>query len=225
LRSTASTTGEGSEGGVEYSIGLERILPIFYRTPTAPRIGKDKQRERGGPEKPDTGLSVIVLVRHLSGRGGPVRMLGSGPFEREERRMASNGVPMTAETGGGFEVKLRHGPSGASLSTQPPKDNGGTGAAFSPTDLVGAALASCALTTMALNAQREGLKWGTASARVEKEMQASPRRIARLTLEVRMPAGVPAPDRARLEEIGRTCPVARSLNADVELPMTFVYPD
>jgi len=138
---------------------------------------------------------------------------------------AATGVEMTAATGSGFEVKLRHGPSGSTLSTQPPKDNGGTGAAFSPTDLVGAALASCAVTTMALAASRESLPWGEASARVEKRMSSAPRRIAELVLEIRMPKGLSPAQRAKLEEIGRTCPVARSLHPDLRVPMTFTYPD
>ena len=73
------------------------------------------------------------------------------------------GVKMTAD-GSGLSVRLEHGPSGSALTTSPPKDNGGTGASFSPTDLVGAALASCALTTMALAAAREGLAWGDTQA-------------------------------------------------------------
>jgi putative redox protein len=139
--------------------------------------------------------------------------------------MANPGVEMSARTGEGFEVKVNHGPSGAGLQTQPPKDNGGTGAAFSPTDLVGAALMSCALTTMALAASRESLPWGEASARVEKRMSGTPRRIAELVLEIRMPKGLTAPQRAHLEEVGRLCPVARSLHPDVAVPLRFVYPD
>jgi putative redox protein len=137
----------------------------------------------------------------------------------------ANGVEMTAQTGPGFELKLSHGPSGASLTTQPPKDNGGTGAAYSPTDLVGAALMSCAITTMALAASREGLPWGEASGRVEKRMQTSPRRIAELVLEIRMPRGLSREHRAHLEEVARNCPVARSLHPELKLPMSFSYPD
>src|SRR5512136_2836050 len=134
------------------------------------------------------------------------------------------GVPMTAAISG-LTCRLTHDPSGATLSTVPPVDNGGDGSSFSPTDMVGAALAACALSTMALVSAREGLGWGDARASVEKIMSPPPRRIAELTLVVDMPRGTHPGERARLEEIARTCPVARSLHPDVKLPMTFRYPE
>ena len=137
--------------------------------------------------------------------------------------MAAPGVEMKAQTNG-LGVRLTHGPSAASIETQPPRDNGGTGAAFSPTDLVGAALLSCALTTMALAAKRENVPWGNASGRVEKRMNPSPRRIAELEIHIDMPRELPPDQWARFEEIARTCPVARSLHPDVQLPLKFTYP-
>jgi putative redox protein len=132
------------------------------------------------------------------------------------------GVPMTIELRG-LGCTLTHAPSGARIETQPPKDNGGTGACFSPTDLVGAALASCALTTMALVAQREGLTFGDARASVEKRMTQAPRRIGELVLVIEMSREVRAEERARLEEIARGCPVMRSLHPDVQVPIEFRY--
>jgi uncharacterized OsmC-like protein len=134
-----------------------------------------------------------------------------------------SGVPMTAAVQG-LSCLLTHGPSGAVLTTVPPRDNGGTGASFSPTDLVGAALASCALSTMALAAQRERLSWGDARAAVEKRMTPPPRRIGELVVVIDMPREVQPEQRARLEEAARTCPVARSLHPDVKVPMEFRYP-
>ncbi len=133
------------------------------------------------------------------------------------------GVPMTAAIRG-LGCTLEHGPSGARIQTVPPVDNGGDGSSFSPTDLVGAALAACALSTMALVAGREGLTWGNARASVEKIMTSAPRRIGELGLVFDMPVEVRTEHRARLEEIARTCPVARSLAADVKVPMTFRWP-
>jgi uncharacterized OsmC-like protein len=127
---------------------------------------------------------------------------------------------MTADATG-LSVRVTHGPSNAHLSTEPPKDNGGSGACFSPTDLVAAALATCALTTMALAAHRENLPWGEAHAKVEKRMASSPRRIGELPLHLDFAAGFPAEHRARYEEFARTCPVALSLHESVKLELTF----
>jgi putative redox protein len=137
----------------------------------------------------------------------------------------ATGVVMTAQTTPGFHCTLQHGPSGTTVSTEAPKDNGGTGMSFSPTDLMAAALASCTLTTMALAASRENIPFGDARARVEKRMTAAPRRIGELVLEIDMPAGLSAAHRARLEEVAHGCPVSRSLHPDVKLPMSFRYPD
>ena len=133
------------------------------------------------------------------------------------------GVPMTVAISG-LTCKLGHGPSGATIQTVPPVDNGGDGSSFSPTDLVGAALAACALSTMALVAGREGLSWGDARASVEKVMTPPPRRIGELPLVIHMPREVRPEHRARLEEAARTCPVMRSLHPDVKLPIEFRYP-
>jgi uncharacterized OsmC-like protein len=121
----------------------------------------------------------------------------------------------------GLACQLSHGPSGTIIRTVPPRDNGGDGTSFSPTDLVGAALASCALSTMALVAAREGLAWGDASATVEKRMTPPPRRIGELVVVVTLPRETRPEQRARLEEIARACPVARSLHPDVKVPMEF----
>ncbi|WP_224367140.1 OsmC family protein [Hyalangium versicolor] len=135
------------------------------------------------------------------------------------------GVVMHATTAPAFKTQLEHGPSGSHIATEAPKDNGGTGASFSPTDLVGAALASCALTTMALAASRENIPFGEAKATVEKRMTPPPRRIGELVLNIQMPAGLSRAHRTRLEEVAHGCPVARSLHPDVKLPVTFSYPD
>jgi uncharacterized OsmC-like protein len=123
----------------------------------------------------------------------------------------------------GLACQLAHGPSGATILTVPPKDNGGDGSSFSPTDLVAAALAACALSTMALVARREGLSWGDARASVEKIMTPPPRRIGELVLVFDMPREVRPEHRARLEEAARSCPVVRSMHPDVKLPIEFRY--
>lgn len=132
------------------------------------------------------------------------------------------GVEITAKIAG-LNCTLAHAPSGATLRTTPPADNGGDATSFSPTDLVAAALASCALTTMALVAAREGLTWGDASATIVKEMVGPPRRIGELPIAFVLSAEIPEEQRARIEAIARNCPVALSLAPGVRVEMGFEY--
>lgn len=127
---------------------------------------------------------------------------------------------------GDLHAVARHGPSGAEIATDAPKDNHGRGESFSPTDLVGAALATCMLTVMGIVARKHGWKLDGASARVEKHMVATPaRRIGRLPVRIQMPAGLPAEARPVLEHAARTCPVHLSVLPEIDRPVTFVYPD
>ena len=118
---------------------------------------------------------------------------------------------------------LTHGPSQATISTDAPKDNAGRGEAFSPTDLVGAALGSCVLTTMAIFAERHEISLKGSTFTVTKEMNNNPRTIARLTLMVHLPAVVDEKNRKILEDVALKCPVKRSLHPDVQLPIEFQW--
>jgi putative redox protein len=123
----------------------------------------------------------------------------------------------------GLKMELEHGPSGTRIRTAAPRDNAGDGSSFSPTDLLAASLGACMVTTMAIVAAREGIPFPGASFRLEKHMRSDPRRVAALPVTVRMSADLEAAHRARLEEIARTCPVARSLSADVDQEIRFEY--
>lgn len=125
---------------------------------------------------------------------------------------------------GGLRCEAVHGPSGAKLLTDAPADNQGKGEAFSPTDLVATALATCVLTTMGIVAERNGWDLTSASVNVTKEMVTTPlRRIGRLTVRIQMPPDLPEVARQKLETAAHTCPVHRSLHPDVEAPLIFTY--
>ena len=132
-------------------------------------------------------------------------------------------VKVSIQYTGDKHCDLVHEPSQSKISTDAPKDNNGRGEAFSPTDLVAAALGSCILTTMAIFADKEKIDMTGAHASVTKEMKAGPRRIARLAAEVHMPAKLSATDRKRLEEAGTHCPLKYSLHPDLEIPVQFFY--
>lgn len=131
-------------------------------------------------------------------------------------------VTMNAQYDGHKQCTVKH-QEGAELRTDAPKDIGGEASAFSPTDLVGAALASCILTTMAMWAERRGVDLTGITARAGKEMQMQPRRIARLPVTVTLPGTVPPEMRADLEHVAHTCPVHASLHPDIDAPIEFVY--
>src|SRR5512137_1126264 len=128
---------------------------------------------------------------------------------------------------GGLNCTATHGPSRNTLTTDAPVDNGGKGAAFSPTDLVATALGTCMATVMDLVAKRNNLDIAGLQIQVIKEMTADPvRRIGSLKTRLVFPAGKPLTptDRAKLEAAARACPVKQSLHPDVQTPVEFVYP-
>ena len=123
---------------------------------------------------------------------------------------------------GQLHCDARHAPSGKTLVTDAPKDNHGKGETFSPTDLLATALGTCMLTVMGIVAQRHNITLEGATAKVTKEMAASPvRRIGRLTVEIRVPGNLTEEQRKLLENAAHTCPVHKSLHPDVEIPVSF----
>jgi putative redox protein len=127
---------------------------------------------------------------------------------------------------GDLRCTAEHGPSGQQIRTDAPVDNEGRGEAFSPTDLVGTAMATCVLTILGILARREGISLEGATAVVEKSMIADPRRrIAALPMRVTIPGRLSDREKEKLERAAATCPVHQSLDARVEAPIVFEYPD
>ena len=129
-------------------------------------------------------------------------------------------VKVSIEYQGELHCRVKHGPSGAVLETDAPVDNQGKGEAFSPTDLVAVALGSCMATLMGIYARQKGVDLKGMRIEVAKEMtQSAPRKIARLTTEIRMPPGVE--QNPALVNAALTCPVHHSLHPDIEKPVNF----
>ncbi len=134
-------------------------------------------------------------------------------------------VEIRAVYEGELRCRLTHGPSGQQVITDAPVDNHGKGEAFSPTDLVAAALGSCMLTVMGIVAARHRIDLAGTSVRVLKEMVNQPvRRIGRLAVTITFPRAYAEEQRALLERTALTCPVHHSLHPDVDAPVAFVYP-
>lgn len=133
-------------------------------------------------------------------------------------------VNITVAYAGNKKCDLKH-PEGPTLRTDAPKDIGGDASAFSPTDLVGAGLASCILTTIGMWGERNGVDIKGATATVEKHMTTppAPRRIGRLPVIVNLPASIPVEMRERIERVGNSCPVHASLHPEVEAKIEYRY--
>lgn len=130
----------------------------------------------------------------------------------------------TARYEGQLRTEATHMASGTSIQTDAPVDNHGRGEAFSPTDLVGTALGTCILTTMAIVAERHQVNLIGSTVSVKKTMsQEPPRRISQLDVELTLPATLSEADRALMERVAHTCPVALSLNPEIRQEVRFNY--
>jgi len=131
-------------------------------------------------------------------------------------------VKITGDYQGNLHCTARHEPSGSTLATDAPKDNQGRGEAFSPTDLVATALATCIATTMAIAARKHSVELAGLRYEVTKEMSTTaPRRIVRLATQIWMPLAENHPAAKPLVGAAHACPVHQSLHPDVDAPITF----
>lgn len=126
---------------------------------------------------------------------------------------------------GDLHCTATHGPTGKTLATDAPPDNQGKGETFSPTDLVATALGTCIATILGIYARGHQIRLEGMRVRVEKHMQAAPRRIGRLPVVIDMPAGIAPEARPGLDRAARACPVHASLRPEIDAPIEIRYPD
>ena len=122
-----------------------------------------------------------------------------------------------------LRTEAQHIASGQKIITDAPLDNNGKGEAFSPTDLVAPALASCMITIMAIAAEKNGINISETSASVKKVMGINPRTISDIVIEIKMSKDLALKDRKRLEKAALACPVHKSLHPDMNKEITFSY--
>ncbi|MBP6513122.1 MAG: OsmC family protein, partial [Bacteroidia bacterium] len=111
---------------------------------------------------------------------------------------------------------------GNEIITDAPKDNHGKGEAFSPTDLVSAALGACMLSIMGIAAKTHDIEFRNVTLENTKIMASDPRRIAEISIEFYF-NGMEYNDHQKLilERAARTCPVALSLHPDLKQTIVF----
>ena len=127
---------------------------------------------------------------------------------------------------GDLRTQATHVMSGNQLTTDVPKEHGGKGEAFSPTDLFCASLVSSMLSVMggvakspAFNGTIDGTK-----VRTTKIMKQNPHMVAEVVIEFDMPKNSFTDEqKKKLETTALNSQVGRSLHADLKQTLIFNY--
>ena len=122
---------------------------------------------------------------------------------------------------GDLRTTSTHIQSGSEILSDAPVDNNGKGEAFSPTDSVANALATCMMTIMGIKARDMNIDFKGSTAAVTKIMNAEPRKIGAIEIVFEMQGVTEQKDKTILERAAITCPVFLSLNTDIEKRISF----
>jgi putative redox protein len=126
---------------------------------------------------------------------------------------------------GDLRTQSTHLASGNQIITDAPLDNNGKGEAFSPTDSVASGLAACMMTIMGILANRENIDIVGLKADVTKNMQSNPRKISKIEVAFSLEENknISKEQGMKLRNAALTCPVALSLNPDIEQVVSFPF--
>lgn len=125
---------------------------------------------------------------------------------------------------GELRTNAKHVRSGQEIITDAPPDNKGKGEAFSPTDLLATSLGSCMLTIMGIAAREHGFDIDGTKAKIWKIMEANPRRVGEVKIELTFPKNNYS-DKAKklIEKAAFSCPVYLSLHPDLKKTITLNF--
>jgi putative redox protein len=130
------------------------------------------------------------------------------------------GVSIRGKSTGRATAELVH-ESGAVITTTAPKDNGGDGSSFSPTDLCAASLGACGATIMSMFAADKGIPLEGVEFELVKEMSPPPRKIGRIVIAFRLSGALSERDFGRVVAAGKACPVRLTLGDQVRIDETY----
>ncbi len=127
---------------------------------------------------------------------------------------------------GNLRTSNKHTASGSVIVTDAPVDNHGEGLHFSPTDLLSTSLAACMMTLMGIKAKINNISLGSVEAVVSKKMATNPRRVVAIQVELRFPDTTYTPEEQDILKLAAIhCPVAKSLNPEINQDITFKFND
>jgi uncharacterized OsmC-like protein len=127
---------------------------------------------------------------------------------------------------GELRTQAEHLQSHTQIVTDAPTDNQGKGEAFSPTDLLAAALGSCMMTIMGIYAQREDIDLRGTTFEITKIMASNPRRVSEVVIHFQFPTelqNLSEKHKSALQNAALNCPVAQSLHPDLKQIISFRF--
>lgn len=125
---------------------------------------------------------------------------------------------------GDLRTNAMHIASGNEIITDAPVDNKGRGEAFSPTDLLAAALGSCMITIAGMAAKEHGFSIDGTTLDITKIMASNPRRVAEIVVELNFPKNDYTENQKELiRQACINCPVAKSLHPDLKQTIVFNF--
>lgn len=125
---------------------------------------------------------------------------------------------------GELRTKATHLYSNNSIITDAPLDNQGKAEAFSPTDLVATALASCMFTIIGIKARDSQFSIENSTATITKIMADAPRKIKEIVIDFDFSNhNYTDKEKKIIENSARTCPVALSLSSEIKQTLFFKF--
>ncbi len=125
---------------------------------------------------------------------------------------------------GNLRTEAVHLKSNSTIITDAPTDNNGKGEAFSPTDTVATALASCMITIMGIQANTSNFELKFVEADITKVMSATPRKISEVIVNFNFgDVDYSEKEQTIIKNAAKTCPVALSLNPDIKQTISFKF--
>ena len=122
-------------------------------------------------------------------------------------------VTVTHDAGDRFDIAIR----GHVVHVDQPESDGGTDTAPTPTELFVASLASCVAFYTRRYLKRHDLPQEGLAVTGQAESGANPSRVARMTITLTLPQGVPEDKRAALLAVASHCTVHNTLTHPPEV--------
>ena len=122
-----------------------------------------------------------------------------------------------------FKIVSEHEKSGAEIVTCAPLREGGTSEYFSPSDIFGISYGQSMLMAVAVLGQTRGIDITGATCELKKSTYPEPKRIGTIFCIVRFPKNYTDEEKKFIEETALNCPVALSLNPNIQTTVLFEY--